>query len=426
MEEKEIDIKWDIDLYKGDHARLFGLFGNKPVIFVLSAVLQEILYRMNIVEKELGYEVLYVSKDVQGLVKSSVINKWVVDPITALNYCRIRANRNNTLWFTIHSSVNWQSLSRLREVLPDAKIVSYVYDWQNLFVPKDKLHVWNQYAEEGEKYAGEEIKVIEQALEGKMCDAIIHGDFGPNWPYLTSRPIPCGSLFMPRSCLEEQYQPPPPLDIEDRCLFIGTLVDKKRFAQKDILFPETNIENLLEKICDAGYKIDLFTLFPRPEVVEVFRSKFPHNKVRIHQGMIVKNLLPVLSKRFKFGLMLLEHTTNLTEAHDAVSLPTKFFTYLALGVPIIVSERFKSLTRIVRENNCGIAIPTGEEYNFGEIIKRYDYKKLQEGVLGCRYQFKAENYNRGFVSIIKNVIELPYEKTVAKRIESNGTNSSRT
>lgn len=430
MEEKKknepAEIPWKIDLWKGSYKRMFEYYGQKPLICVLAATLQEVVDRMEKVNSKLGYEILFVSKDVQGFQKSNIMKFWLSDPVNTINFLKMRNKNENVVWFTIHSSVNWQSLERLRSVLSDAKIVSYVYDWQNLFVPKDKLHVWNQYAENGSIYAGEETKVIELALEGKMCDAIMHGDFGPNWPYLTSKPIPCGSFFMPRSCPGSLYQKPPPLDVENRCIYIGTVVDKKRFAQQDLLFSETHIENLFEKICNSGYKIDLFTLVPRKEVVDVFREKFPHNKVRIHQGMILKNLLPIVAGRFRFGLMLYEHTTDITEAHDAVSLPTKLFTYLAIGVPILVSSRLKAVSRFVKENNCGIVFERGEECDVESKIKKYDYSKLIDGVLSCRDQFKSENYDDGFISVIKNVMDLPYEKSVAKRIKNNGTNSSRT
>ena len=56
--------------------------------------------------------------------------------------------------------------------------------------------------------------------------------------------------------------------------------------------------------------------------------------VRIHSGMPVPQLLPVLAGRYKYGMMLYEWETHITDNHDAVTMPTEFFTYLALGVPV--------------------------------------------------------------------------------------------
>ena len=122
---------------------------------------------MRQMQKNWGYEILHVTKDIKGLQHSKGIDGWVCDPQTLINYLRMRQHRNNVVFFTIHSAVNWQSLARLREVVPDAKIISFVYDWQNLFVPRDRLEVWNEYAENGEKYAGIEADVVDKALEGE-------------------------------------------------------------------------------------------------------------------------------------------------------------------------------------------------------------------------------------------------------------------
>ena len=423
MIDKNEPVYWKCTLSDGDHRRLFGLFGLRPVVIILSAALPEMMVRMYQLHDKYGYEILCVTKEMKGIQWSPVVKCWFSDPTTMINYLRMRQNRNNVVFFTIHSAVNWQSLDRLRQVVPDAKIISFVYDWQNLFVPREKLSVWDEYADSGSKYALAEADVIDKALEGRMCDAIIHGDYGDNWEYVCARPLPGGSYWIPRSQSKEIYQPMPSVEVENRCVFLATVLDKKRFAKTNVLFPETNIINVQRRVCDAGYKIDIFSLNPRPEVVEEYNKEFPHKMVRIHQGMPIRQLLPVLSGRYKYGMMLYEWETHVTDNHDAVTLPTKFFTYLALGVPVLASARLKSVCRFIRELGVGVIFEDGDTFKFKEKMATVDYAALRKNVEAVRFKFASEEFDERFCTVFKNVVELPKEQTVWWKIH-NGTNSS--
>jgi hypothetical protein len=422
---KNPEIPWTIELWKGDNMRLFGMLGNNPVIFVICAAVQEVMTKMKAMSEKLGYRVIYINKDCKGLQKTLGNDLWICDPITAVNYLRMRSHRKNVIFFTIHSSVNWQSITHLKTVIPDAKIVSYVYDWQNLFVPEGKLEAWEEYTPNGAKYAQVEINIIKDAVAGKECDGIIHGDYGNDWPYLKHGNLPVGALWMPRCCSKDLYQPQPPEDIENRCVVIGTVLHKSMFDHKTILFQETHIERLYHKICNDGYKIDIFTLFPKQECVEFYAKEFPHKMVRLHQGMMLPSLLKTISKRFKFGLMLYEWDNDITISHDKVSMPTKFFTYLALGVPILISSRLEAAAKIVKENGCGIVFEPEDLNHIKDTIAKYSYKELLENVEKCRFNYCTESFQEGFNNFIKKAIELPLEKAVFNRKKQDGNHSGR-
>lgn len=418
MIDKNAPVHWKTTLSDGDHLRMFGRFGLKPIVILLSSSLPEVLQRLRKHQAANGYEILNVNKDIKGFQYSPAIEGWCCDPQTCINYLRMRSDRNNVVFFTIHSAINWQSLDRLRSVVPDAKVVAYVYDWQNLFVKREDLHVWDQYTENGSKYAALELDIIDKALEGKMVDSLIYGDYGNDWDYLKSRDIPGGCHWVPRSSRLELYQPQPKVDVENRCIFLATVLDKARFSKKDILFPETHIIPLQKRICDDGYKIDIFTLGPKKEVVEDYAKEFPHKMVRIHSGMPLKNLLPVVSQRYKYGLMLYDWETHLTDAHDACSMPTKFFTYLAMGIPTLISSRLKSVARHVEQNKCGIVFQDGDTKNFAKIVESYDYAELLKNVAACREKYAADNFDERFVGAIVNVMNMPKEKTVWWRLKN--------
>lgn len=87
---------------------------------------------------------------------------------------------------------------------------------------------------------------------------------------------------------------------------------------------------------------------------------------------------------------------------------SKFFTYLAAGLPIMVSEEYRALASIVRKYEIGIVVNQREVFSLSEIIKQYDYEKLKINVKQAMEDFSMKKH-------IGRLIEL-YEKACNKSI----------
>lgn len=90
---------------------------------------------------------------------------------------------------------------------------------------------------------------------------------------------------------------------------------------------------------------------------------------------------------------------------------SKFFTYLAAGLPIIVSEEYSYLASLVRKYEIGIVINQREIFSLSEIIKKYDYEKLKINVKRAMEDFSMKKH-------IDRLIQF-YEQAVVAKTHSH-------
>lgn len=97
--------------------------------------------------------------------------------------------------------------------------------------------------------------------------------------------------------------------------------------------------------------------------------------------------------------------------HLDTHMPSKFFTYLSAGLPIIISKENSYVSSLVREYEIGIVISQNEIDSLSEIIKRYDCEKLRTNIKRAREDFSMKNH-------IGRLIQF-YEQAVATKVQSH-------
>lgn len=102
--------------------------------------------------------------------------------------------------------------------------------------------------------------------------------------------------------------------------------------------------------------------------------------------------------------------TKLNVFHYDTCIPTKFFTYLSAGLPVIVSKEFGYIASLVKKHEIGIVISENEIDSLSEIIKRYDYEKLKANVKRAREELSMKRH-------INRLIEF-YEEACSKSTNS--------
>lgn len=97
--------------------------------------------------------------------------------------------------------------------------------------------------------------------------------------------------------------------------------------------------------------------------------------------------------RYDYASMI--HDTKgliMNKFHFETCISSKFFTYISAGLPIIVVKDIGYIASLVREYEIGIVIDQDEIGSLAEIMKGYDYKKLQENVKKAREDFTMEKH----------------------------------
>jgi len=73
-------------------------------------------------------------------------------------------------------------------------------------------------------------------------------------------------------------------------------------------------------------------------------------------------------------------------------VPSKFFTYLAAGLPVIVVREYGYIAPLVEKYEIGIVISQNEIDSLVDVIKKYNYERLVLNVKKAREEFSMKNH----------------------------------
>ena len=83
-----------------------------------------------------------------------------------------------------------------------------------------------------------------------------------------------------------------------------------------------------------------------------------------------------------------------------VGLPSRIFTFLALGIPVITSEENRFIAEFIEVHGIGISISGSEVRNLSALLDSVDYAQVQSNVLKARKKFTLEKMKDQFVGFI--------------------------
>ncbi|TVM04127.1 MAG: hypothetical protein CV087_01645 [Candidatus Brocadia sp. WS118] len=97
--------------------------------------------------------------------------------------------------------------------------------------------------------------------------------------------------------------------------------------------------------------------------------------------------------KYDFAVMIhITKGTKMNAFHFNTCIPTKFFTYLSAGLPVIINKEFAYIVSVVRKYEIGIVVDQDEIDSLAEIIKSYDYEKLKANVKRARDEFSMKKH----------------------------------
>jgi len=106
----------------------------------------------------------------------------------------------------------------------------------------------------------------------------------------------------------------------------------------------------------------------------------------LHQGVRPESLSRTISG-MGWGSMLYHFPADCTvrQEHLTHMLPTKFFSYLEAGLPVLVSNRIKAVARIVEKHDLGLVIARENLAHLGTLLEAADYEACRANVRKYRH-----------------------------------------
>jgi hypothetical protein len=390
------------ELWRIGYRRLYCELGEKPLVVIVTAGVSSIYDKSSYIAEKLGCRILWLSREILGMqnVKENQILACCLE--TLCKFFKLRKKKDNVVALMVHAAVSCTGVERLKRLIPGIRVVSYVYDFMNLFVHEDQMEVWKEFHGTLEQ-AKMEYEYIKKILDGKLSDALVHKDGGDNWDYVKSCPKP--HLWFPQAVSEALYQQPPETSVGESFCFIGTIVPKVTHAKPSGLFDDIMMETIFKEVSDQGYRIHAYVLNPHPDVLQEYQSRFPTPLVQLLPGAMLEELLPRCRGRYRWGWMMYHFPRDIVLDLVRITLPTKFFTYLALGIPPVVSEEFHTVCKLVEKYKCGVVVGQKDIGNLEAILGRQDYVQLQKNVLRARKELRLEKFLPKLVTLLRRVLK---------------------
>jgi hypothetical protein len=90
-----------------------------------------------------------------------------------------------------------------------------------------------------------------------------------------------------------------------------------------------------------------------------------------------------------------------------ITLPTKLFTYLTLGIPPVVSEEKKAVCHFIEKYKCGVIVSQKDIANLRPILDAQDYPVLLDNVRKAREELCLEAYLPQLTEYIQTILDRP-------------------
>ena len=181
-----------------------------------------------------------------------------------------------------------------------------------------------------------------------------------------------------------------------RLVWAGSIIPSSLSPQ---LFRDGQILPVLEALAQQGLHL---TLIPGCADESRFEALYPdyvrflkaQQRVSFYPGFPRPELIRFLAGHFDFGL-LLNWIPDPGAARKGLqsTLASKLLTYIAAGLPVIVSQEFGYMARIVAEYGVGIRIPAADVGNVAMRIRDCDYATLKARVRAMQSMIVTEKHD---------------------------------
>lgn len=189
------------------------------------------------------------------------------------------------------------------------------------------------------------------------------------------------------------------------CIYAGGVLPS---SSKKIISADIKMANIFEKLLKQNIKVDAY--FSNVDAFTLKSSEYQdYSKLRQNYDFTYNNFLPtneLLKKMqyYHFGLMIYDFTiakkAKILRKHLYSAIPTKIFTYLAAGIPILISEEIYSAKEFLVSHGVAISVRSSDFNNIEQLIGQYDYAQMKENVAQFQKKFCLENH----YNVLKNFL----------------------
>jgi len=179
-----------------------------------------------------------------------------------------------------------------------------------------------------------------------------------------------------------------------------------------IISADIKMYNVFRPLLESGLKGEAF--FSNVDKNSVnnncfddFRELAKEYDFRFSSSRNINELIPMISGH-DFGIMYYDFSETMKagvlKKHLHAAIPTKIFTYLSAGLPILISEEIHSAKELILSLGVGIAVKQDDIHDIGKLIRAVDYNKLKSAVKRFQDSFDIDGEYMKLYNFINDII----------------------
>lgn len=357
---------------------------SKNLLVVFSSQFSDEKQKVKILVKKLNANVVFINQN------------DFAEMMFAVNF--IIKNRKIINIYLYITSVfeNYVLASTLRQIFKKhIKLVLYVYDYLPFLSPRSSLL-------DIAKVINVNLLQLEREYEAalnitkNMVDILIYKDKGVeylHWENSITKKLFFPAFFKNSQCEKEEF-----LIEKNRfqTLYIGNLIFHE--DPKNSFTKEFDLISAFNKILDCSVTVNVYYNGDMSSLYQYY-SKINNVRFTIKNGLPMQEFITSSNECYGWGLCLVseEVERDVNNLFWSYAFPSKISAYIALGIPIIVSEQLIYCAQIVQDNNIGIIIKKSDTIlEIKQKIETVDLKKLYANMKQFQVCFAQENMAKEF------------------------------
>lgn len=253
----------------------------------------------------------------------------------------------------------WSFLSQiLLAAQPEHSVVQELWDWMSAFIEPEYEGVFIDAGVFGR--AGIRAMRISEAFIRQRCAGFLYKEGGAHMEALAASSSSPSHRFYP--CPPARWMKDPTSAVHDGPIRLVHAGQIKNRSAPAAAFGDLHYLPVIRQLCEAGFQVTAFGsasgpgLCGRAAFSDYVEEAARNADFRFEPRRPIQALIETLQATQDLGLLLYRFGPQLRVGrnHLRSAVASKLFTYVAAGLPIVVSPELETMARFVEEHQIGI------------------------------------------------------------------------